>query len=90
MSKKIFTLPVEYTVCSTVNIAADSIEEALEIYERTENEIGFNLDPLEAEYLDESYKLSYAKDEIVSVCKDTPDAYARIGNHGVDEDGNVY
>lgn len=52
MKKKIFKIPVEWAVFGVVEIEANSFEEAIEIFDKTNDEI-----PLpEGDYIDGSFK----------------------------------
>lgn len=52
----IFKIPVTWEVWGTVNIEAESLEEAIKIFDKEESEgDGFPL-PLNAEYVDGSFK----------------------------------
>ena len=84
---KTFILPVEWTVTSTVAIAARNIEEALTIYNEKENDIPVDK---EADYLTDSYHLSYDETEIEECCRNNPSFYKSVGEHGVDENGKVF
>ena len=84
---KTFILPVEWTVASTVAITARNIEEALAIYNKKENDIPVDK---EAEYLTDSYHLSYDEIEIKECCRNNPSFYKSVGEHGVDENGNIF
>lgn len=61
MEKKIFKLPVEWAVYSTVEVEAETMEEAIKVFHETEEEISLPTDP---DYIDGSFKLSYDDDEI--------------------------
>lgn len=54
-NKKIFKLPVEWAVFGTIEIEAESLEDALKIFCKTENEIEL---PTERDYIEDSFKLS--------------------------------
>lgn len=84
---KIFILPVEWTVTSTVAITAKNIEEALNIF--SENAADIPLDS-NTEYLTDSYQLSYDKSEIEECCRENPSFYMSIGEHGVDKNGDIF
>lgn len=86
-NKKVFILPVEWTVTSTVAVEADTIEEAIDLYEQHEKDIP--CDPT-GDYLDESYKLSYDRCEIEECCRNNPNYYRSVGAHGIDADGNIF
>ena len=84
---KTFILPVEWTVASTVAITARNIEEALTIYNEKESDIPIDK---EADYLTDSYHLSYDETEIEECCRNNPSFYKSVGEHGVDENGKVF
>ena len=50
---KKFKIPVTWEVCSTIIIEANSLEEAIEIFDQTEDEIGLPIDP---DYIDASFQ----------------------------------
>ena len=54
MSKQIFKIPVEWTVCDFVEIEADTLEEAVGIVLDTMDDIPLGTDP---DYLDGSYQI---------------------------------
>lgn len=54
-NKKIFKLPVEWASYGTIEIEAESLEDALKIFCKTENEIEL---PTERDYIDGSFKMS--------------------------------
>ena len=51
--KEFFKIPVEWSVYSFVEIEAESIEEAVKIFDETEEEIPL---PTEAEYIEGSFQ----------------------------------
>jgi hypothetical protein len=51
--KKYFTIPVEWSVYSTVEIEAESLEEAVKIFDNTINEIPL---PRNSDYIDGSFQ----------------------------------
>lgn len=54
--KKIFNIPVTWEVWGTVQIEAESLEEAIKIFDKEEKEgIGYSL-PLNSEYVDGSFR----------------------------------
>lgn len=67
---KTFILPVEWAVTSTVAI--------------NEKESDIPIDK-EADYLTDSYHLSYNETEIEECCCNNPSFYKSVGGHGVDE-----
>lgn len=54
-NKKIFKLPVEWSVFGTIEIEAETLEDDLKIFCETENEIEL---PTERDYIEGSFKLS--------------------------------
>lgn len=54
-NKKVFKLPVEWSVFGTIEIEAESLEDALKIFCKTENETGL---PKESDYIEDSFQLS--------------------------------
>ena len=55
MEKKTFEIPVEWAVFATVEIEAESVEEAIKIFNETQDEIPL---PTDNEYIDGSFKMS--------------------------------
>lgn len=53
MAKKTFKIPVSWEVSSIVEIEAESLDEAIKIFDETEDEIGL---PLDTEYINGSFK----------------------------------
>ena len=53
MSKQVFKIPVSWEVYGSVDIEAESLEEAIEIFDDTEDEISL---PTNNEYIDGSFK----------------------------------
>jgi hypothetical protein len=49
----IYKIPVTWEVCSTVEIEANSLDEAIAIFDATEDEIGL---PTEPNYVDSSFR----------------------------------
>lgn len=50
---KTFKIPVEWSVYATVEIEAESLEEAVKIFDKTEDEIPL---PTDNDYIDGSFK----------------------------------
>lgn len=50
---KIFKIPVEWSVYATVEIEAESLEEAVKIFDETIDEIPL---PTDCDYIDDSFK----------------------------------
>ena len=63
---KTWTIPVTWSVYSTVEVEANTLEEAMEIAEDENNDIPC---PPFPEYVDGSWQLSHNKDEIEFVRK---------------------
>lgn len=51
--KQTFKIPVEWSVYATVEIEADTLEEAVKIFDKTEDEIPL---PTDNDYIDGSFK----------------------------------
>lgn len=66
MNKKTYYIPVEWAVWSRVPIEADSLDEALEKFKQTSDEIPL---PTDGEYIDGSFILSpySSKEELESM-----------------------
>lgn len=71
MSKQVYKIPVEWSVCETLKIEADSLEEAVKYVEDNMNEIPLGTDP---DYIDGSYAINgadeYKGPELVQYIKD--------------------
>ena len=52
MSKKVFKIPVSWSVFGTVEIEAETLDEAIAIFDATEDEISL---PLDNDYIDGSF-----------------------------------
>lgn len=64
---KVWKIPVTWEMCGTVEVAGDSIEEALKNYKEIEDDLGL---PDDAEYVDGSFRLSEDnKDELIELIK---------------------
>lgn len=61
---KTFKIPVTWEVYGIVKIEADSLEEALNIFDKTEDEISL---PLDSEYVDGSFKREDSE-EFIAIC----------------------
>ena len=59
MNKKYFKIPVEWAVYGTVEVEANTLEEAIEIFDRTIDEIPLR----EGDYIDGSFIRCKASDE---------------------------
>ena len=56
METKLFKIPVTWTVCSTIEVEAESLEEAIEKFDEVENSVlGYDL-PSEFSYVDDSFE----------------------------------
>jgi len=53
MAKKIFKIPVTWEASGTVEIEANSIEEAIQIFDETQDNIGL---PTHSQYVDASFR----------------------------------
>ena len=53
MDKKVWKIPVTWEVYGIVEIEAESLDEAIKIFDETEDEISL---PLDSEYIDGSFK----------------------------------
>lgn len=64
---KYWKIPVTWEVCGVVEVEGKTIEEALENFNKTEDEIGL---PDDAEYVDDSFRLSNDnKEELIAMIK---------------------
>lgn len=66
MNKKVYYIPVEWAVFGRVPIEANSVDEALDIFEKTQEEISL---PTDNNYIDGTFKLSpyESKEELESM-----------------------
>lgn len=53
MSKKIWKIPVDWEVCSVVEIKAETLEDAVRLFDDTIDDLPL---PTEADYIDGSFK----------------------------------
>lgn len=83
---KEFTIPVEFSVWSTIRVSAESMEEAYKIAKEKEDEIPIDFIG-DMDYVDGSYVIADDDDTKKLVAENF---YAHIGEHGVDENGEVY
>ena len=65
-------LPVSWEVCGFVEVEADSIDDAMDIFKETSDEIPL---PTDADYVDGSFDLSCYEPEVIQVYN--PDAPLR-------------
>ncbi len=63
---KTFEIPVSWEASGFVKIEANSLEEAIEIFDEKEDEISL---PLDSEYIDGSFKRS-EDEEFIAMCND--------------------
>lgn len=64
--KKTFKIPVSYECSGFVKIEAETLEQAIEIFDIIEDEIPL---PLEEEYIDGSFKRS-EDEEFIAMCNE--------------------
>lgn len=63
MSRQVFKVPVEWKVFATMEVEAETLEEAVEMVKRDEDQNGepFEL-PIDPDYVDGSFRLSEGYD----------------------------
>lgn len=66
---KTFEIPVSWEASGFVKIEANSLEEAIEIFDEKEDEISL---PLDSEYIDGSFKRS-EDEEFIAMCNSSND-----------------
>lgn len=90
---KKYIIPVEWSVYSTITVAASSAEEALKLAMNKLDEIP--CDDANSEYIDGSYCISTFDGKTPTEDKQLidimeHDSYMEIGTHGIDENGMIY
>lgn len=76
-STKVYTLPVSWSVCSTIDVEAESLQQAIEIAKSRIDDIPCSSD---SEYVDGSYAIDDCDPNI---------DYRRMSNITINKDGTI-